>query len=147
MIYLLPIILFIFPLAYKVKDNFEKWKIDIPVNHSKQWKWVALVEGLTSGLGFIILSDKPLWYSIPVSLFRIAFWFWFLFDGWYNLIRKKYAKESGWRLTNGQYDFWYTGSDDRDDAVSDNILQRLTLWQHIALKVGLIILFTYLYVK
>lgn len=147
MIYIVPIILFLLPLAYKVKNNFEKWKIDKPVNHSKEWKWVALAETTTSGLFFIFLSDQPLWYSIPVSLFMIAFWFWFLFDGWYNLIRKKYAERSGWKLINGQYDFWYTGSNDKDDAVSDNFLQRLKPWQHKALKISLIILFTYLYIK
>lgn len=147
MIYILPIILFFLPLAYKLKNNFEKWKIDKPVNHSKEWKWVALAEATTAGLFFIILSGRELWYSIPVSLLMIAFWFWFLFDGLYNVIRKRYAINSGWKLINGQYDFWYTGSNDKDDAVTDNFLQRLTPSQHKVLKVLLIILFTYLYAR
>lgn len=142
----IPIILFYAILGYKVRDNFEKWKIDTPVNHSKEWKWYAIILSLTSGAFLIWLSDAPLVVSIPVSLLMIAFWFWFLFDGAYNLLRKGYAEDEGWKLAKGQYDFWYTGSNDKDDAVTDNFLQRLPLWAHILIKIGGIIILTASYI-
>lgn len=142
----LPIILFYAVLWYKLKDNFEKWKLNKPVNHSKEWKWVALALSLTSGTLFVIFSDAPLFYSIPVSLLMIAFWFWLLFDGAYNLMRKHYAESKGWQLAKGQYDFWYTGSNDKDDAVTDNFLQRLPLWVHKLIKIGGTLLFTLTYI-
>lgn len=142
----IPIILFFIPLTYKLKNNFEKWKIDKPVNHSREWKYVAIGLSLTSGLGFVLLSGAPLVFSVPASLLMIAFWFWFLFDGFYNLMRKRYAIRSGWKLINGQYDFWYTGSNDKDDAVTDNFIQRLKPWQHKAVKIGGVLLFTLTYI-
>lgn len=146
MIYLIPILLFFIPLAIKLRVDFNKWQRNQRVDHSKEWKWIAACESVTAGVFFIALSHAPLYYSIPVTLFMIAAWFWLLFDGLYNVIRKRHTKKHRGMLIVGQYDFWYTGSNDKDDAVSDNFLQRLQLWQHKTIKIGLIILFTTLYI-
>jgi len=44
------------------------------------------------------------------------------------------------------YNIWFTGSNDEDDAFTDNIIQGIPLWQHIAIKLGGVILFTYFYI-
>lgn len=145
MIYLIPIVLFFIPLLIKLRKDFWKWVEDTPVNHDKDWKWVALSELTTSGVFFFVLCPQPPFLAMVATIGLITSWYWFLFDGLYNIVRKRYAKKEGWKLINGQYDFWYTGSEDEDDSRSDNFLQTLELWEHIAIKIGLIILFTFLY--
>lgn len=145
MIYLIPIILFLIPLVVKLVIDFKKWKAIEPVNHNKEWRLVALSELTTSGVFFFVLCPQNVFISIIATVGMIASWYWFIFDFSFNLIRLYWAKKCSWHLEKGQYSFWYTGSDDDDDAKTDDFLQRLPLWAHITLKLGLIILFTYLY--
>lgn len=65
------------------------------------------------------------------AILMVGFWYWFLFDSLYNAFRG--------------YSIWFTGSDDKDDAKSDNFLQRLKLWQHIAIKLGGVVVSTAFY--
>lgn len=150
------IALFFIPLAVKLIIDFRKWKHNQSVDHVAEWKWVAGFEMGTSGLLFIIAANTKnptdgidfamLMLSIAIVAFMIASWFWFLFDGIYNVIRKYHAKKHHWMLIIGQYDFWYTGSNEKDDAATDNFLQTLKPWQHKAIKTGAIIIFTTLYI-
>ncbi len=63
---------------------------------------------------FTKASDLDLIFSIPISGLMIAFFIWLLFDGIYNLIRG--------------FNWWFTGSDDADDAEADNFLQGLKMY-------------------
>jgi len=60
-----------------------------------------------------------------------AFIWWEFFDGWLNKKRNR-----SWR---------FNGSEDKDDAISDNILQGLKPYEQLLLKWGLIIIFIVLY--
>lgn len=150
MYWIIPIFLFFVPLAIKLFKDFDDWKSGRSVNHNAEWKWVAGAEMGLSGIFFIFqkLQDSdPRWhllYLIPIVGGMIASWFLFLFDGIYNLLRRWYRKKRGEAFRH--YTWWYLGTDDDDDATTDNILQRLKLWQHVSLKVGLIIIFTSLYI-
>lgn len=147
---LIAIVLFFLPFAVKLLDNFDKWKRDIPVKHTEQWKWVAGAEiGLSAPFFVSAQYHEHMNIWVLILLVIVVFgmmgsWFWFLFDGFYNLCRRWYSikKKRPFR----HYTWWYTGTNDNDDAVTDNFLQRLKLWQHIAVKFGLIILFTALYI-
>lgn len=82
---------------------------------------------------FTKISALEWYYASAASALMVALLIWLLFDGLYNWVRG--------------YGWWFTGSDDKDDAATDNILQRLKLWQHILLKIGLLLvsLAVYLY--
>jgi len=58
-------------------------------------------------------------------------WFMILFNGFYNIFRKE--------------PFFFVGTDDKDDAVTDNILQDFPEWFSITIQVVLTGLSTYLY--
>lgn len=68
---------------------------------------------------------------ITVS-FMLAFWWWEFFDGLLN-----YARNKPWR---------FNGSDDPDDAKTDDILQGMTPGEQGMLKWGLIIFSTLVYI-
>lgn len=137
----IPIILFLLPLLFKLKDNFEKWKINVSVNHNNEFIAVALAE-IPAGVLFCWMSHD--WWSLAIVPFMMMSWFWFLFDGFYNLLRRSYRRKEG--MIYYYFTWWYTGTNDKDDATTDNFLQRLKLWQHIAIKLSLIVIFTTLYI-
>jgi len=124
---ILPIII----VAVKLLLNYQLWEKGKPVKHTKEW-WIMAVGCVPSIVLFTKLSPV-IWYIVaPVSAAMIAFFIWLFFDGLYNVIRK--------------FNWWFPGSNDADDAKTDNFLQRLKLWQHVAIKVGGLILFITLYI-
>jgi hypothetical protein len=137
----IPIILFLIPLCLKLKDNLEKWKINATVYHGKEFISVAVAE-MPAAILFCVFSDS--WWSLIVVPLVMMFWFWFLFDGFYNLLRRWWRKKMN--MIYSHLTWWYTGTNDKNDAKSDNFLQRLKLWQHIFVKVGAIAITTILYV-
>jgi hypothetical protein len=138
---LIPIILFLIPLCLKLKDNFEKWKINVPVKHTEEIIPVVLAE-VPAGVFFFVLADNT--WSLVAATGMMMFWFWFLFDGFYNLMRRWWRKKQG--MLYSHLTWWYTGTNDKDDAKSDNFLQSIKLWQHVFIKIGGIVLFTILYI-
>jgi hypothetical protein len=135
-------ILFLAVLAWDIVSDYKKWLKERSVNHSKEWWirvlallpciailcWPKLIDIASASL----LMAVCFWLiSIASSALIVAVYFWLLFDGLYNVIRG--------------YNWWYTGTDDVDDAKTDNLLQRLTLWQHILLKIGGCVAATILY--
>lgn len=77
------------------------------------------------------LTISHILFKILIISGLLFSWWWELFDGLLNMKRKK-----SWR---------YNGSDDSNDAVSDNILQKLSPLQQGLLKWSLILTFTILY--
>jgi hypothetical protein len=110
-------ILFAAVLCWDLITDYGKWLTERKVLHPKEW-WVRVALLLPS----IILYGWPRLLSMAAAALMVAVYFWLLFDGLYNAIRG--------------YNWWYTGTDDADDAKTDDLLQRLTLSQHILLKLG-----------
>lgn len=137
------LILSVIPLFIKLIDNVDKWRNGTAVNHNRQWVTLALSE--IPAVIFFTIQVNNFVVACIVSALMIASWFWFLFDGFYNIIRRWHRKKH--QQSYKYFTWWYTGTNDNDDATTDNILQRLTLWQHITLKLSLIILFTLLYIN
>lgn len=123
-------LIFLAVLAWDLITDYRKWLRGKPVRHA--WEGFVRVLLLTPA---IILLCQPNPWLFAVVPFLFLFWYWLLFDGLYNVLRG--------------FNWWFTGSDDPDDAESDNCLQRLTLSQHIALKVGgcVVTLIIYLYLR
>ena len=143
MIIIAAIVLFTIPLIIKLFIDFNKWNKNQPVNHKKEWIIIAICE-IPSGLLFLypmlpifegdyFKTAFEYFYKILLIGLMVGFWFWFLFDGLYNIKRN--------------FNWWFTGSEDADDATSDNFLQSLKKWQQIVFKIGTIILFTFLYIE
>lgn len=137
----LAILIFLGALSYKLKDNFEKWKIDVAVNHAKEMAYY-LIALVPAGVLFCALANS--WWSLCVVPFMMMVWWLTVFDGVYNLLRRT------WRKKNNQiyfhFTWWYTGTNDDDDAKTDDFLQSIPLWMHKTIKIGGIAVTTALYI-
>ena len=101
------------------------------INHKLEWRVLALLSCFPIYF-FTIASSFYFFVVVPVAGGMIAFFIWIFFDGLYNLSRG--------------YNWWFTGTDDPDDAAMDNFLQKLTLNQHKSIKIFGFLLFTILYI-
>jgi len=125
------IILPIIVLVTKLVLNYRLWLKHKAVKHSKEW--FIMAAGCIPSIIIFTMQSKLIWLAAgPLSALMIAFFIWLFFDGLYNKLRG-----FGW---------WFTGSDDADDANTDNLLQQLPLWLHILLKVGGLALFITVYI-
>lgn len=125
------IILPIIVLAIKLILNYRLWLKHKAVKHSKEW--FIMAAGCIPSIVLFTKLSPLIWYlSAPLSAAMIAFFIWFFFDGFYNVLRG--------------FNWWFTGSNDTDDAKTDNFLQQLKLWQHVLIKIGGLIIFITLYI-
>ena len=136
---LISTILFYLVLRWKVTRDYNLWKANKAVKHGKSWRLLCLlltpsVIILAIPLQYIFIFGIKLWMcGVLVTAPMLACIWWLTFDGWFNNKRK--------------FNYWFTGSEDgSNDAIMDNILQGLSKWQHIAIKLFLIALFTSLYI-
>lgn len=70
--------------------------------------------------------------NLGIASGMVAFFMWNMFDGIYNKLRG--------------YNWWFTGSNDGDDAKTDNFLQSLSPLMQKVVKIGGLALFTTLYI-
>lgn len=127
------IILFFTALAYNLIRDYNKILGRQKINHNKG----AAVKGL-SLLPCIILfafnTEAKTWIALLVSWVMVCSFFWLFFDLFLNKLRG--------------YPLFFTGSEDgKDDAKTDNFLQSMPLWLHIFIKVALVVISTYVYIK
>lgn len=117
----LGVILFFVVLGVNLYVDYKTWKKGIAINHKR-------------GAILRVLGLAPIPFLIGWSVLGLVLsLYWFLFDGLFNIIRG-----FGW---------WFTGSEDgKDDAKTDNFLQRLKLWQHVTIKLGFILLSALLFI-
>ncbi len=113
---------FLIVLLWDLFTDYKKWINERSINHDKEG-WIRGLF-LIPAIGFLCV---PLWadwwfFFIPVAVVTSVYWM--LFDGFYGILRKE--------------GFWFTGTDDWDDARSDNFLQSLSLSEHILIKVGFV---------
>lgn len=117
-------------LKWDVRTDLKKWKERKPIEHTPEFI-IRLLLLSPSIIGLSYLLPVPWVWAIAISGFLEGSWYFMFFDGLYNIKRKK--------------NWWFTGSDDPDDAKTDNFLQTLTLAQHKVLKFSLIAVSTALY--
>lgn len=107
------------------KRKYEKG--DYYFNHSKElWMRVALLIP-----AMICFSLKQDWWIYLIVPFMVGFWYWFLFDGTYNV------------YVLGKNFFTYIGS----VSDTDKKLQKIGWVKALIIKLAGILLFTYLYLK
>lgn len=131
---LLGILTFFVVLYFDVKSDYKRLSTNT-INHKRGAIVRALALIPSFGCFYFPLENIQWWYwilkALIVACMMGSIW-WEFFDGWLNTKRGK-----SWR---------YNGSDDADDAKSDNILQKLKPIEQMLLKWALIIGFTTLYV-
>lgn len=110
-------------LAAKLYFNYRLWhNKEIKgtsiktVNHPKEWVIMALCCSPSIYQMSTQLS-LPWYFSIPLTGAMWLFILWVLFDGIYNIIRKQ--------------PWFSTGSDDKDDAATDNFLRKYGTAAHV----------------
>jgi hypothetical protein len=120
---ILAIVIVCATIAAKVFYDYREWLKKKPLNHAREWVVMALANSYPIYL-FVKASTLHWIYGAILSGAMVAFFIWVVFDGLYNLVRG--------------YHFFFTGTNDSNDARTDNFLQSLSLWQHVAVKcVGL----------
>jgi hypothetical protein len=118
---ILAIVIVCATIAAKLFYDYRLWLRKKPVNHSLEWVLMVLANSYPIYL-FTEASTLHWIYGAILSGAMVAFFIWVVFDGLYNLVRG--------------YHFFFTGTNDSNDAKMDNFLQSLSLWQHVAVKVG-----------
>lgn len=131
---ILAIVCFIVVMYLDVNSDYKRLETNT-IKHGRGL--IVRVLGLLSSFGCLLFPlDNLTWQHIGlksiVIIGLLGSWWWEFFDGWLNTKRDK-----SWR---------YNGSDDPNDATTDNWLQELSPPQQMWLKWGLIILFTILYI-
>lgn len=128
-------VLFYRVLRKDVFSDFAKWNNNIPIKHTKEWAVRAF--HLTPTLLFLTLPiytfSLDILYKFISTCSLTAFTYLILFNGWYN--------------TKRGFNFWFTGSDDKDDPITDNILQFLPKWLGITLQLAAVAISLYFYIK
>lgn len=114
-------ILFFIVLEFDVLSDYGKWLKGESINHKKEfWLRIALLS--PSLIMFIVCRGQPIVLSLIATFAMTGFVYWTLFDGQFNLLRKQR--------------FFFTGSDDPDDATTDNFLQQIPEWLQAIIKIG-----------
>lgn len=129
------IVLLIAAIGFKLAVDYRLWLKEKHINHKKEW-WRALVSVLTCSpsIALFTIASGFTWYiALAVSTGLCFFFFWLMFDGIYNKLRRE--------------NWWFTGSDDKEDAVTDNFLQAIPLALHIIIKTVPLGILIYLYIK
>lgn len=93
-------ILFFIGVIINAYLDYEVWLDGKEINHTKRF----FLKGIMLLPSFILLLQV---FSFWRVLFFICSWFWFLFDGIYNMLRK--------------YDWWYIGTIDANESKFDNL--------------------------
>lgn len=126
---------FVLVMYSDVKSDFKRIQTNT-INHSRGLllRITALIPSL---LCFTLPYYDESFFFIIMKIFAasgmMASWWWEFFDGWLN-------KKRG-------YHWRYNGSNDPNDAKTDNILESLSPRQQMFLKWVLIISFTTFYVS
>lgn len=119
-------------LIVKLVLDYHKWLEYKTVRHGEEWAIMAIFS--TPALTLLSIHSSLHWaIALPMSALLIAWLIWNLFDGIYNLLRS--------------FNWWFTGSNDKDDARTDNFLQGLKLWQHVAVKLIPLATLLFFYIK
>ena len=129
----LSVILFILTLAIDLFTDYKRWLNTRAIDHNRG-TWLRAI-GL---IPCIILLTLSIGWSFPwwlisglISFLVVGFNYWNLFDGIFNVLRG--------------YGWFFAGSDDPDDARSDDFLQALSLTEGILIKVGGSVVFIIIY--
>jgi hypothetical protein len=134
---LLAILIPLLVIATKLALNYRMWlrreikgTSNKTVKHSIEWGLMATA-CLYSVYLLSTFSKLQIWFSFPLSAALEMAFIWLVFDGLYNKLRG--------------FNWWFTGSVDKDDAVTDTFLHSLSLRQHIAIKTIPLIVFLITY--
>jgi len=126
------IILFLAVLFWDIYSDYNKWLSSRVVKHTKE-AWLRILLLSPSIILFTCLGQNKNWTDLVYTLVMEFFIYWTFFDGFYNISRG--------------FNFWYTGTNDKDDAKTDNFLQSIPLWLHKTIKIGGCIVGIFLYLK
>ncbi len=129
------IVLLLIVLGAKVYGDVRLWMNERHIDHKKEkWRWWVLALSCSPSIVLFTLASDFFWYiAAPVSAAMCALFIWLMFDGLYNIARRE--------------NWWYTGTDDKEDAITDNFLQAMPLVIHILIKTVPLGLLIYFYIK
>lgn len=110
-------------IAFNVWYDLRLWFKEKRRPHKKGWR----LKAVTSAPALIALSfaSNFIWVvSLIVTSILLMCLFLLFFDGFYNTFRG--------------FGFWYRGSNDLDDASTDDFFQSIPIWAGVALKILLV---------
>jgi hypothetical protein len=127
------IVWFIAVLNLELESDLAKWEDDKDVKHRSK----PVTRGLLLAPGYILLgmAIHPWWVGIIVSAFVFGAAWWLFFDGFYNIRRGFHWGFNGSPVLKD------------DDSILDQVLRRMSDFQELCLKIGLLIGFIFVYIK
>ena len=135
----IPLILFFGPLAFKIWYDARQWykhrneiNLNSITNHPKEMA-ICFPFLVASGYFFSTYIEVNIYAKIAIIFFMQFFVWWTLFDGGYNLLR--------------HFNFFFTGSREKDDATTDKVLSHWAKWAVVAVKIAGCATFIYLFIK
>lgn len=118
-------------LTIKIIYDYKQWLNKKSIHHTLEW--VLMVVGMSWAIYKLSTQmNSGLVVNLGIASGMVAFFMWNMFDGIYNKLRG--------------YNWWFTGSNDGDDAKTDNFLQSLSPLMQKVVKIGGLALFTTLYI-
>lgn len=124
-------ILLLAALTFKIVHDYKFWLKGRGVNHKLEWWWMVAM--CSPSIALFTLASKFFWYlALPISAGMCSSFIWLFFDGIYNILRRE--------------GFFYTGTNDPEDAASDNFLQAIPTWTQVFIKTLPLGILIYLYI-
>ena len=131
---IIAIALIIVIVVIKTIYDFNLWKKHTPVNHLKEWAFMA-ISSAYSIYYFGHHSSLTWLLSYPLSSLMCAAFIMFFFNGWYN--------------TKREFNWWFLGDAGSKSAISDKFFKRVgPFWQkfiQITLLIGSITIYIFFY--
>jgi len=124
-------ILFALALSFNVFYDLNIWLKEKRRNHNKGWLLKAGTS-LPAVFLFASCSNFKWLVALIVSGVMCMFLFWLLFNVWYNIMRG--------------FPPFYQGTNDKDDAKTDDFLQSFPTWLDATIQIALAVGAVYLYI-
>lgn len=123
-------ILLALAIAFNVWYDYRLWLKEKRRPHKKGWRLKA-VTSIPAIVTLFWVGGYDWYYDGGLSVLMSMSWFLLLFDGLYNVVRG--------------FEFFFLGSNDKDDASTDNFFQSIPMWAGVAIKLALFNLSTSFY--
>lgn len=115
---------FLSVLAWKLIDNFKRWEKFKPVDHIGQW-WLVVGWQVPALIVFASRLDLPIWQQFTLSGAMMGFVFMGLFNGIYNVIRRRSLLKRDYHIKPGYLKWFYLA---KNNSKEKSLLDQVWLW-------------------
>lgn len=116
------IILFFVALGIHLIADYKRWLKDRKIDHRKKLRTALWMVLLSPSIYLFTVSHHGTWYWVLACVLLMEFFCYVLiYDGLYSVLRG--------------FNFWFLGSEDEGDAITDNFWQSIGVWYTKIIKI------------